>query len=181
MRSLTAGVYLRQVDGKLWGRIALVAVFALAILSLLISPALAEGGLTPEQEKKARNLEGKLIAPCCWTQTVADHSSEASDQIKAEIRMLVVQGSPDKEIVNNFVDRYGEKILAAPAAKGFNLTAYVLPFLGLVLAGVILVFAALRWRSHPEEPVAVTVESRLDPERTAWDERLSEDLKRFDD
>jgi cytochrome c-type biogenesis protein CcmH len=181
MRGLSAGESLRPVCSSGLRVFTLAGFLTVALILLLAAPALSESGLTPEQEKQARALEGKLIAPCCWTQPVSDHQSEASDQIKAEIRMLVAQGSSDKEILDTFIVRYGEKILAAPAPRGFNLTAYVLPALALLVAAAIVFLMAMRWRRDPAEAVPAVAPGPSDPERTAWEQRLREDLKGFDD
>src|ERR1035437_6662936 len=45
--------------------------------------------------------------------------------------------------------KYGEKVLSAPTAEGFNLLAWTMPFIALVLGGGLMVLLVGRWRSNP--------------------------------
>ena len=88
------------------------------------------------REALARRLEDELIAPCCFRQTVSHHDSDVSTRIKESIRRQIAMGRTEREILDSFVARYGEAILAEPRARGFNRLAYLTPFgavgLGLV-------------------------------------------------
>ena len=43
------------------------------------------------------------------------------------------------------MDTYGETLLAAPTKKGFNLTAWVTPFLAILVGGCLVVLTLIRW------------------------------------
>lgn len=58
--------------------------------------------------------------------------------ITEEVTRLVSKGKSRDQIIKYFVEKYGEKILSAPTKKGFNLTAWILPFLSIVLGGGLL-------------------------------------------
>lgn len=136
--------------------------------------------LTPAQEALAVRLEGKLIAPCCWVQTVDQHQSEAADQVKAQIRMLVAQGRGEDEILDSFVAQYGEKILASPRARGFNAIVYVLPLVAFLVAAGAVTVLVMRWRRRPApvaSAVAVAPGSAADE---ALRTRLEDELSHFD-
>jgi cytochrome c-type biogenesis protein CcmH len=84
-------------------------------------------------EALIRDIENNLIAPCCWVQPISEHPSEISDFMRAQVRAMVGEGKSRKEILDYFVAQYGERILAAPPARGINILAYVAPFLALIL------------------------------------------------
>jgi cytochrome c-type biogenesis protein CcmH len=169
-----------------------MAALLLVVLSLLMAAlmvvagpaAAADGALTPEQEKLASQIDGKLIAPCCWTQTVSLHESQKAEEIKMQVRLFLAQGKGEGEILDNFVGQYGEQILAAPRASGFNLLAYLLPLTVLVvgLGGIALL--VVRWRTRQPAMVPVAVESRRSPsgdeEADDLRRRLEDDLSHFD-
>ncbi len=48
---------------------------------------------------------------------------------------MLETGKTRQEIVDLYVAKYGERILAKPRAQWFKLTAYVLPWLFLILGG----------------------------------------------
>lgn len=80
-------------------------------------------------------------------------------QITSETVHLISEGKTKEEILQYFVDKNGEAILAAPTKQGFNFIAWVLPFLGLFVGiGGIYIFIdrALTSRlihEEDEEPI----------------------------
>lgn len=166
---------------------------AQAGLVTLLAPALPLRGdaqqteaqqdtVTPELETVARRIEGQLIAPCCFAQTVANHYSDVAEQIKKQIRRRLAQGVTEEQLLNEYVRVYGERILAEPQARGFNLLAYLLPPLAIA-GGLGSVCLFLRqWRPsgvHDRTSVhtpTVHRQGATDPLRV----RLSEELARFD-
>jgi cytochrome c-type biogenesis protein CcmH/NrfF len=117
--------------------------------------------LRPEQEALAQRIFGELISPCCWTTTVAQHGSGAAPRIQAEVRRMIASGMGRRAILDRYVQEYGERILASPDKKGFNLAAYWVPYLGI---GVGALFIAMAYRRrgrgrHPQPATAVATGS----------------------
>jgi cytochrome c-type biogenesis protein CcmH len=166
------------------GRHRGVAVLLGALLLFAAAPGLAsdEGvALSPEQEARARAIDDQLIAPCCFSQTVANHNSAIAEQIKAEVRQMLAAGSSEREIMDFYVGKYGERILASPRARGFNLLAYVMPGVALVagLAGVVIVLR--RWRRPRSLQSAGAGPSVVSSdEARRYQARLEEELARFE-
>jgi cytochrome c-type biogenesis protein CcmH len=128
-------LHLKEMTMHLIWAIGLMAVFSFA------------ASATPQnKEESARELEAMLIAPCCWSQPVSQHYSEAADQIRREVREFLAAGKSKQEILDHYVSMYGERILASPRPRGFNLLAYVLPFVFL-LAGMTIVVMFLKKRT----------------------------------
>ncbi len=71
-----------------------------------------------------------------------------SDGFRAEIAELARSGKSNEEIIQHFIDRYGEIVLAAPTTEGFNMTAWVLPFVMLLIGAGIVAFVLRRWKSR---------------------------------
>ncbi len=113
-------------------------------------------------------------------QTVANHSSPIAEQMKHEIRDFLRQGWSEDRILQYYLDKYGERILAVPQPKGFNVLAYVVPpvVLAIATAGV-----ALWIRRHTAKPGVSAPASdgkatpALDP---ALVERVRAELASFD-
>jgi cytochrome c-type biogenesis protein CcmH len=112
---------------------------AFVVVVVCIRPVAAtEQALTPDQEKIVRSAEGKLIAPCCFRGTLAEHESEIATKLRKEVRDLATAGASEQQILDHFLEKYGERILAAPRAKGFTLLAYVIPVVGLAVGGMLI-------------------------------------------
>ena len=123
------------------------------LLLLLMAGAAAPASL----EEQAHDLEGQLIAPCCWRQSVADHLSPEADRMRGEIRTLLQEGKSQEEILNFYVTQYGQAILAKPPYRGFNVLAYVLPGCFLLLLGGGLGWVAIKSRRQSAAPLGEVV------------------------
>jgi len=124
---------------------------ALSVLGMLWAAA-SFGADAAQIDKQAREIENALIAPCCWTQPVSGHYSEVADKIRKEVRQMVAAGKSRDEILDHYVAEYGERILAAPRAKGFNRLAYVLPWLALALGASLVIVLLKKLRSPAPAP-----------------------------
>ncbi len=130
--------------------------------------------LDPALEAKARQLENQLIAPCCWRAPVSEHYSGAADEVRQEVRDLLASGKDEDQILQSFVGKYGDRILSAPPARGFNLMSWVLPFVALALGGLgILVY--LRNLHRPATAKAIRHTS---PQTQPGDERYARMLEK---
>ena len=67
--------------------------------------------LNAADEALIEDLEQNLMAPCCWSGTVADHGHS---EMESSIREMVSQGLTRQQVLDKFVAIYGEKILARP-------------------------------------------------------------------
>ena len=116
-------------------RALLVGVLAL----VLAAPAVAS-----ERHPTLGELEGEVMCPTCKT-TLDQSSAPIANRIRAFISARIVAGDTKSEIKRKLVAQFGPAILAEPSKKGFNLLAWVLPFLGLGLGAVALGWLAWRW------------------------------------
>lgn len=137
---------------------------------LLAMPAKPEPGDRPT----LADLEGEVMCPVCKT-TLDQSSSPAARQIKNFISRRIQAGDSKGEIKDKLVAVYGPQILAAPPKEGFDLLAWLLPFVGLVGGALVLGFLAWRW-SRGREPRAPA--PALSP---ALERRVDEELARFDE
>jgi len=120
-------------------------------------------GAADQTAEKAREIEDLLIAPCCWSQPVSQHQSAAAEEIRRGVREMLAAGKTREEILDYYAAIYGERILATPRARGFNILVYILPWVALVLGSGLLavVLKKLRAPKGLEQPA----ESPLPPDR----------------
>lgn len=59
-------------------------------------------------------IERRLMAPCCYTQTINLHMSEIAQRMRQEVERMVNQGRTEIEIISHYKGLYGEQILAVP-------------------------------------------------------------------
>lgn len=66
--------------------------------------------------------------------------------IRGEISKMLDKGMDRPAIIAIYRAKFGEKILSAPTTEGFNLLAWVMPFLALTVGGGFIVLMLGRWR-----------------------------------
>jgi cytochrome c-type biogenesis protein CcmH len=147
-----------------------------AVVALVLAPpaGAAHMGWTPDE------LERELTCPTCKT-TLAMSDAPVADRMRDFIRARHAAGDTKGEVTDKLVAEFGEGVLAAPPAKGFNLLAWLLPIGGALVAALVLGFLAWRWtrRQRAERPADPSSNGRvrLDPE---LERRLDEELARFE-
>jgi cytochrome c-type biogenesis protein CcmH len=137
-------------------------------------------------EREARQLETMLIAPCCWLQPVSQHQSQASDDVKQQIRVLLAAGKTRQEVLDAFAAQYGPRILAEPPATGVGRLLYVgMPLAFVLSAGALVLFLkkATARRRVPAAAPPGTTGTPADTTGTpddAYTERLDDELRDMD-
>ena len=84
------------------------------------------------------------------------------------------------EKMNLLVKSYGEKLLAAPTKSGFNLTAWVTPFVAILGGGVMISLAVGEWVARRRATQRVRFASQVQPVEGRYLDRVDEELKSFD-
>ncbi|XXT20107.1 cytochrome c-type biogenesis protein CcmH [Sorangium sp. So ce429] len=141
------------------------------------SPAAAElGDSTPAPGERA--LEGRLLAPCCWDQTLDIHESAVTQELRREIRARLRRGETVDTVEQDLIARYGDRIRAAPSSGVLGKVAVGL-MLGIAVA-FLGVFALLRsWRRSAAQSAPSNVAVAA-PVRDEYDERLDDELRMRD-
>ena len=151
----------------------LVLTWFVMALSLSAQPAPA-----PALEQEARQIDSMLIAPCCWLQPVSVHQSAAAEEVKESVRRMLRSGMTCQQVLDAFVDQYGERILAEPRNRGFGRSLYLMPWVlgGGTALGVGFFLRRVTRRQHPAEK-AVVPDGTLDPRLV---DRLDDELRDLD-
>jgi len=137
---------------------------------------------TPAYAFSSKDVQRELMCQCGCTMVVDVCDCDTANQIRAKITELMDQGQGKEQIIAYFVGQYGEKMLAAPTKKGFNLVAWVVPFAAVVVAGAGLFFILRAWarkgkRGPAEATVAVEPVSIQETEE--YRGRLEEELRKY--
>ena len=109
-------------------------------------------------EKQATQISNELLCPVCRGQTVAESNSDLAKDFRQIIKTKLQEGQSREEILNYFISRYGDTVLASPPAKGFRLVIWILP-VAVLLFGLIFLLRFLRMKSKIEKINAKTIES----------------------
>ncbi len=84
-----------------------------------------------------QDLENALMCKCddkCG-KVLINCTCSTSDKTRGKFTKMLESGLTVEQIIKMQVDEYGETILSAPTKFGFNLTAWVTPFIALIAGG----------------------------------------------
>jgi cytochrome c-type biogenesis protein CcmH len=156
----------------------LIVLATLAAVLAIASPALGS-----ETQPTLAELENEVYCPTCKS-LLSLSNAPIAQRMRQFIREEIAAGATKSEIKDALVDQFGEAVLAAPPKEGFGLLVWVLPLVGIVLAGGAIAFLVVRWtRASRDREVTTSVDpasngrQTLDPE---LERRLDEELARFD-
>jgi len=128
--------------------------------------------MTRADGSKKPTLEsiGDQVMCLCGCVATLNHCPHRDCATVAEIRPIIekeiAEGKDETAILQDLAIRYGVQVLAAPPARGFSLTAWILPGVGLLAGLSFVVVIARRWRKPA--PVAPGIPPEpLDPKLLA--------------
>jgi len=157
----------------------LIVLMALAAAVLLPSAALAAA---PPRS----SVSDKIICQCgCGAVLTNCPHQECGWGIPAKtfIDEQLAKGKTSDELVQYYVSQYGEVVLAAPTKTGFNVAAWVMPFVGLIVGAVAIYFLIGMWSARREDTVlpaeGAAVAQLPDPDDPV-SRRLDDELRDFD-
>jgi cytochrome c-type biogenesis protein CcmH/NrfF len=132
-------------------------------------------GLAGAAEPKASlpDVEDEVMCVECKT-ALNVSTSPVADQERAFIREKIADGLDKRQIKAALVDAYGPDVLGEPEAKGFDLSAWLVPGVLVALAATAVVLMARRWRRDAAPTPAAP---ELDP---ADARRIDSELATFD-
>jgi cytochrome c-type biogenesis protein CcmH/NrfF len=161
------------------------SIFLLTLfLTLFIFPDDAKAGSAQTDLTESRQIavfdsvSEKLICQCSCQMIlgVCNHENcPSAIPMRKEIEKRILEGASDAQIVEEMVKTYGLKVLSSPPASGFNLAAWLMPGIALILGLAGAVFFMRTWSSRRSpsapEPVSDNDDRRIEKELKDWEER----------
>jgi cytochrome c-type biogenesis protein CcmH len=164
------------------------AIFLGLITTLVASWSVADRAIAGDNASSsrsehvagARELEGRLIAPCCWTQTLDIHDSPIAEELRAEISKRLKAGERSGTIEDDLAARYGEGIRAVPRGEDPRVALPVIVGGSMALALVWLAWIGVVWLKRSRNGGSAAAVGGQDP-RQQYDQQLDDELKHLSD
>ncbi len=160
-------------------------IIGLIFFLLVANVAMAQTALTPEKLALQTEIQNALACYCGCGMTIqgclGGMTCSESRAVSKEVAALVESGKNKTAVIQAMVAQYGERILAAPTKEGFNLTAWILPFVALVVGGFIVAKVIAGWKQQAQQtspPPATKAEERASSD--PYQERLERELREYD-
>jgi cytochrome c-type biogenesis protein CcmH len=127
------------------GGLAVAATLAIALTTATAAPSPALAAVQPPPQVGIADIEDEVMCPVCGTLLELADSPQARRE-KALVRRLIAEGKSKDQVKDELVAQYGDDVLAVPGGSGFDLSAYLVPAVALLLAAIGVGVGVWRWR-----------------------------------
>ncbi|HVO80794.1 MAG TPA: cytochrome c-type biogenesis protein CcmH [Terriglobales bacterium] len=113
-----------------------------------------------DENARFNDLGHRMMCVCGCNQILLECNHvgcQYSDHMRGELMAALDRGDNDDLILQNFVQKYGTVVIAAPTTTGFNRVAWIMPYLALALGLTTVVLVVRTWRNRPLVPPADAV------------------------
>lgn len=101
----------------------------------------------PATEARMLRLSAELRCLVCQNQTIADSSAPLAEDLRRQVREMIVRGDTDAQIIEFMTQRYGDFVLYRPPLKGSTAALWFGPVI-LLVGGLSIFIVVLRRRSR---------------------------------
>lgn len=123
----------------------------LRIAQLLLIAVLAVTFLGADTDARFNKLGHQLMCMCGCNQILLECNHVGctySDRMRNELIAGIERGDSDSLILQSFVQKYGNTVLAAPTTTGFNRVAWIMPFAVFAAALALTIWLVRMWKSR---------------------------------
>lgn len=136
------------------------------------------------QKTNLSDIKKSLVCLCDCNMTVeacqGSMACQTSEKLTNEAAGYIQMGMNKNDVLAAFVKKYGEHVLAAPTKKGFNLTAWILPFASIIFVGFVIVMAIKRWAKVPNRETLSKKNIIKEKDSSPYEQHLDEILHYLD-
>ena len=101
----------------------------------------------PALQARFESITKDLRCLVCQNESVADSNATLADDLRRQVREMLVAGKTDTEIFDYMTARYGEFVRYNPPLEGKTYLIWGAPFL-LLLAGAGIIYRIMRVRAR---------------------------------
>jgi len=124
----------------------------LRIAQLVLIAVLAMLLLGADSDARFSKLGHGLMCMCGCGQVLLECNHVGctySERMRNELTAGLERGDSDSLVLQSFVQKYGNTVLAAPTTTGFNRVAWIMPFAVFAAALALTIWLVRLWKSRP--------------------------------
>ena len=150
-----------------WGVVVVLA-------SGLLAAACAVGEEVPPLERRAQAINETIMCPVCPGESIDQSQNPLAVQMRAIVMGKLEDGWTEQQVREFLLERYPRSVLLEPPREGATLLVWLVPPIGLVMAGLLLYLALRAMQGsnaghRDESPEAVRLSEE---ERAAYVQRI---------
>jgi cytochrome c-type biogenesis protein CcmH/NrfF len=124
-------------------KLRIVQLLLIALVSMLL--------LGADTDARFNKLGHQLMCMCGCNQILLECNHVGctySERMRNELIAGLERGDSDSLVLQSFVQKYGNTVLAAPTTTGFNRVAWIMPFAVFAAALALAIWFVRAWRSR---------------------------------
>jgi cytochrome c-type biogenesis protein CcmH len=126
-------------------RLLLPILFCLVLLPVGAASAQSSTPVAVSDDQ-VNEVASELFCPECENIPLDVCPSQACADMRAEIRQMLEQGWTKGQIKNYYVERYGDRVVGTPPARGWNWLMYVIPPVAILAMAWIFYNSFRTWK-----------------------------------
>ena len=154
----------------------ILSLLAIAASFFAAAVVYAQSGYPTDDD--VNRVAKQLYCPVCPNTPLDVCETKACQDWRAEIRDQLAVGWTDDQVIEYFVQRYGERVLAEPRRSGFTSFVWFLPVVSVAIGLVVLAQILRGWKM--KRPVSTLAQpgqpSNIPPEVL---QRLEKELRKI--
>lgn len=149
----------------------------LGILILLIFVGIIQAQDKVVTDDEVNAIAAKLYCPVCENIPLDTCPTAACADWRYEIRLQLQDGKSEEQIIDDFVTRFGDRVVGTPQDPVLRALSLVTPFVVIFLAAIGVGYALLQWRtgSTAHEMPSKTSNRPLDDYQALLEQDLAEE------
>jgi cytochrome c-type biogenesis protein CcmH len=118
----------------------------------------------------------KLYCPVCENIPLDTCGTAACDDWRNEIRIMLATGADEEAIIDNFVTRFGDRVVGTPRDPVIAAISIITPWLFVIFGAAFALYTVTQWQRKSREKQAETAPVTADSQRNSYLEQLEKDL-----
>jgi cytochrome c-type biogenesis protein CcmH len=146
---------------------------AAALAALAVALVLPAAAAAACPRTTLGDIEDEVMCPVCGTPLSVATEAPQAQRERELIERLIARCRSKDEIKDVLAAQFGRRVLATPDDSGFDLAAYLIPALALLLGVGAVAMAVRRWRGtrgpRPPRPASKASAAQLDADIERYD------------
>jgi cytochrome c-type biogenesis protein CcmH len=118
----------------------------------------------------------KLYCPVCENIPLDTCGTAACDDWRNEIRIMLATGMNEEAIIDNFVTRFGDRVVGTPRDPVIAAISIITPWLFVLFGLAVALYTVTQWQRKAREKQAETAPVAEKSQRDSYLEQLEKDL-----
>ena len=149
----------------------------LLLIVLLSGGAIAFAQETPVTDDEVNAIAAKMYCPVCENIPLDTCGTLACVDWRNEIRMMLEDGQSEQEVIDDFVRRFGDRVVGVPQSTAPRLLSTVTPYLLFVIGIGLAIATFMTWRKGDKSKTSAPVKKVTSATQDIYQQQLEHDLQ----